>query len=166
MQPVLVDANVMIECHAKECWAALSGGFPVETVTQCVIETQTGFQKRRPEHRIDEQILRRSLAHVHDVTDDQRATVLVGRGGGGLDAGELDLWAHAFTRQDAWILCGPDKASMRFGYENGAKDRLVSLGGLLGGIHYKPRQALRPHFEQRWLEDFRTQLVLGTLGRN
>lgn len=89
--------------------------------------------RRRPEQQIDEQALRGSLAHVHEVTE--------------------------------WVLCGPDRASMRFGYENGAKDRLVSLSGLLGRIRYKPKMALQPQFEQSWLEQVGTQIVLGTLGK-
>ena len=46
--PVLVDTNVIIECHRAGAWAALAGGYAVETVEKCVEETQTGFQRRQP----------------------------------------------------------------------------------------------------------------------
>ena len=42
---VLVDTNVMIEAHRTRAWPALAGGYSVETVEDCVTETQTGFQR-------------------------------------------------------------------------------------------------------------------------
>ena len=55
-----------------------------------------------------------------------------------LDLGERCLWAHALTRADAWVLCGPDKASLRFGVRLGFRERLVALEGLLEAIGYRP----------------------------
>ena len=57
---VLVDTNVILEAHRAGAWRALAGGYPVETVEECVTETQTGFQRRLPERRIDEKDLRTS----------------------------------------------------------------------------------------------------------
>ena len=51
---VLVDTNVILEAHRAGAWRALAGGYPVETVEECVTETQTGYQRRSPERRIDE----------------------------------------------------------------------------------------------------------------
>jgi hypothetical protein len=51
--PVLVDTNVILECWRINAWRALTGGYGVETVEDCVIETQTGYQRRRPEQQID-----------------------------------------------------------------------------------------------------------------
>src|SRR5215204_3865799 len=116
---VLVDTNIILECHDKRCWGALVGAY---------------------------QALRRSLAAVHPVTDQQIAEVLL-NGGASLDEGERALWAHALSRTDeTWILCGPDRASMRFGYAVGMRARLVSLGGLFDDIRYRRSTALRPHF--------------------
>ena len=67
--PVLVDTNVVLECWRVGSWRALAGGYSVETVEDCVTETQTGFQRRRPEQRIDAAVLRSSLARVHDVSE-------------------------------------------------------------------------------------------------
>ena len=43
---VLVDTNVIIEAHRTGAWAALAGAYAVETVEDCVTETQTGYQRR------------------------------------------------------------------------------------------------------------------------
>ena len=40
---VLVDTNTIIEARRTLAWAALVGGWQVETVEDCVMETQTGF---------------------------------------------------------------------------------------------------------------------------
>lgn len=159
--PVLIDTNVIIEAHAKGCWNALAGGFQLETVEVCVTETQTGRQRRRPEQQIDE-VLLRGVMKIHDVTDVDRAAVLV-QSSAQLDPGELDLWAHALTRKDAWILCGPDRASMRFGYDAGFRNRLISLGELLGRIGAKPLAPLNEAYQKAWLEGTINKLVLGVL---
>src|SRR3954454_22007312 len=49
--PVLVDTNVILECWRVDAWRALAGGYAVETVEDCVTETQTGFQRRHREPR-------------------------------------------------------------------------------------------------------------------
>lgn len=159
-QSVLIDANVIIEAHGVKIWPVLAGAFKLETVEQCVIETQTGMQYRRPELLIDEKKLRDSLHVVHPVTDLQIAKVMLS-GGATLDAGEQALWAHALTRQDAWILCGPDKASMKFGFHMGHRERLISLGALLSEINVK--SVIRSHFSKNWLDRFLNDLALGII---
>ncbi len=54
---VLVDTNVIIEAWRIDAWRALAGGYVLETVEKCVIETQTGHQNRRPEQQIDQNTL-------------------------------------------------------------------------------------------------------------
>ncbi|MFN5997327.1 MAG: hypothetical protein ACK47C_10255 [Paracoccaceae bacterium] len=157
---ILVDTNVILEAHFKGCWKALSGAFQLETVEQCVVETQTGGQFRRPELRIDEVSLRASFKAVHPVSQLQIAKV-ISAGGDSLDVGEQALWAHALDRQDAWVLCGPDKASMKFGFQNGHRTQLISLGELLSKIKFNA--SLRRHFEKAWLDAFLRDLVLGVL---
>ena len=75
--PVLVDTNIVLESHRVGSWRALTGGYRVETVEDCVTETQTGFQRRRPERRIDAGELRASLAAVHAVGDRERAELAI-----------------------------------------------------------------------------------------
>lgn len=159
--PVLVDTNVILESHRIGSWRALTGGYRVETVEDCVTETQTGFQRRRPEQQIDAGELRASLAAVHSVGDRERAElairvhdIII------LDRGEASLWAHALHRDDAWVLCGPDKASLRFGVRMGFRERLVSLERLLDDVGYRPTSSLRTAYSRRWLDGTLSELVL------
>jgi hypothetical protein len=159
--PVLVDTNVIIECWRVEAWKALAGGYGVETVEECVIETQTGFQRRRAEQRIDVAELRASLAAVHTVEDKERAAAAVlDPLFSALDLGERSLWAYALTRSDAWLLCGPDKASLRIGVRLGLRERLVALETLLEAVGHRPRQALRPAYTANWLARTLNEIVL------
>ena len=157
-----MDAVAIIHAHDKRCWRALASAFSLETVHKCVEETQTGNMNRSPTDRIDEQTLRSSLAAVHDVSDLERAQVAL-LDAGSLDEGERDLWAHALGREDAWLLCGPDRASMRFGYSQNLRNRLVSLGSMLRLIDYRPSVKLDAHHEQAWLDEVIRKLMLGIL---
>ena len=90
-----MDTNVIIEAHRTQAWRALAGGYGVETVEDCVTETQTGFQRRRSEQAIDSGQLRELLAKVHAVSDLDRAELAVRVEGIALDLGESWLWADA-----------------------------------------------------------------------
>jgi hypothetical protein len=159
--PVLVDTNVIIQCWRVGAWKALTGGYAVETVGECFIETQTGAQRRRPEQQIDHQVLAATIKAVHPVTDAELAAALTqDLEIGFLDAGERALWAHAVSRKDAWVLCGPDKASLRIGIRLSLKDRLVSLERLLRDVGFRPRIDLKPAYTQKWLEQALTELAL------
>ena len=147
---VLVDTNVILEAHQAGVWRALAGGYPVETVEECVTETQTGFQQRSPERQIDEKDLRDSLKAVHSVGNRERAELAVRVTDIALDIGEASLWAHALGRDDAWVLCGPDKASLRCGVRLGFRKRLVALEYLLDGAGFRPRYALRRQYTTAW----------------
>lgn len=149
--PVLVDTNVILECWRIGTWRALTGGYTVETVEDCVIETQTGYQRRRAEQQIEQAALQASLAAVHKVTDAHRAAAIARDAlFAYLDPGEASLWAHALTRSDAWVLCGPDAASMRFGLRQGLRDQLVALETLLQNVGCQPA-ALRANYGSGWL---------------
>jgi hypothetical protein len=155
---VLVDTNVILECWRIKAWRALAGGYGVETVDICVTETQTGFQRRRPEQQIDQTALVDSLKAVHKVTDKERAAAIVREAAASmrgslfssLDAGEQALWAHALTRPDAWVLCGPDRASLRFGIRLGCGDRLMALERLLADAGHRPAAPLRSNYTSAW----------------
>ena len=130
--PLLVDTNMILECHRVAAWRTLSQRYQTHTVEKCIEETQTGFQNRRPEQQIDVRALRASFSAIHAVSELEiadailREPLIVN-----LDDGEKDLWSHALTRNDAWILCGPDKASLRVRVRLGLRDRLVCLEILL-----------------------------------
>lgn len=158
--PVLVDTNVIIECWRVSAWRALTGGYQVETVQMCEIETQTGLQRRRREQQIDATALRASLKAIHAVSDGERAAALLQDDQFAfLDAGEQMLWAHALTRTDAWVLCGPDKASLRLGIRLGFRERLVSLERLLLDAGFRSKD-LREAYTQRWQDKTLTDLAL------
>jgi hypothetical protein len=158
--PVLVDTNAILECFRVGAWNALAGGYTVETVEECVIETQTGFQQRRREQQIDGAILTASLTAVHPVTTAQLAAVAVQAPDIALDVGERSLWAHALECGDTWVLCGPDKASLRFGVRCGFRNQLVSLEELLEAVGYRQRKALKQHFTAKWLDRTLAELVI------
>lgn len=150
--PVLVDTNAILECFRVNAWRALTGGYGVETVEDCVTETQTGYQRRRPEQQIDGGELRRTLKAVHAVGTAELAVVATRASDIALDVGERSLWALALTRNDAWVLCGPDKASLRFGVRLGFRERLVALEALFDDVGYRPRSELRLPYTSKWLE--------------
>ena len=106
---VFVDTNVIIEAHRTAAWAALAGAYRVETVEDCVTQTQTGYQQRPREQWIDVGDLRDSLVAVHEVEDRERAELALRVGTIALDRGEESLWAHALGRSGAWFLSGPDE---------------------------------------------------------
>jgi hypothetical protein len=159
--PILVDTNVILECFRVGAWKALTGGYTVETVEECVIETQTGFQRRRAEQRIDQAALVASLKEVCKVTDAERAAAVVRDNlYPFLDPGEASLWAHALTRSDAWVLCGPDTASMRFGVRQGLRERLVALETLLHDVGHRPAVPLRTNYTSAWLNKTLGELAM------
>ena len=162
---MLVDTNTIIEAHRTRAWAALAGGWRVETVEDCVTETQTGFQRRRPEQSIAADELRASLAAVHAVTDRERAELALRVQGIALDLGEESLWAHALGRNDRWALCGPDKASLRCGVRLGFRERLVSLQELLDGVGHRPRIPLKRYYTKKWLDGTFGEFVLAEGGK-
>ena len=78
-----------------------------------------------------------------------------------LDVGERSLWAHALTRSDAWVLCGPDKASMRFGVRLGLQERLMALETLAVGCSgIAPKEALKPAYTAKWLDKLLGELFM------
>ena len=163
---LLADTNVILVAHRAGSWRALTGGYRVETVEDCVTETQTGFQRRRPERQIDEAELRERLATAYVVTDLQRAVLAIRAGDIALDRGEASLWAHALGRHDDWILCGPDRASLRCGVRLGLRERLVSMEGLLDDVGHRPATPLRNAYTRRWHERTVGELVLMEKGGN
>ncbi len=158
--PVFLDTNVILECHRVGAWRALAGGYRLETVEECIAETQTGYQRRRPEQQIDPTKLRDSFAAIHSVADLEIAELSVQAPGIALDKGEESLWSHALKRNDGWIFCGPDIASLRLGVRLRFRDCLVSLEQLLNDIGYRLRIPLKRNYTEKWLAETRAALIL------
>jgi hypothetical protein len=161
---ILVDTNCIIEAHRVSAWRALSSGYRLETVEKVVEETHTGFQRRDPAQQIDQTQLRASLAAIHTVERAQelRLRLTLMDHDIDLDAGEFALWAHMPGRSDVWLLCGPDKASLKFGVRMGFRDRMISLEQLLQDAGMaRTRLPLRENFTKAWLDRTLGELVLG-----
>ena len=58
-----------------------------------------------------------------------------------------------------WVLCGPDKASLRFGIRLGLRERLVALEDLLKGAGHKAA-GLRPAYTSAWLAKTLGEIVI------
>jgi hypothetical protein len=157
---VLVDTNVILECWRVGAWRALSSGYRLETVEDCVTETQTGWQRRRREQQVDQALLEKSLAGVHRPGMKEFAVVAVQAPDIALDPGERALWAHALTRGDDWILCSPDRASLRFGVRLGFRERLESLEKLLNDVGFRPKMAPNSNYTAAWHARALNEMVL------
>ena len=145
----LLDTYVILECRRVDGWRALAGAYRLETVEECIGETQTGYQRRRPEHQIEPTELRLSPESVQSVGDLERAVLAVRIPDIALDLGKASLWAHALIRDDEWILCGPDKASQRVGVRLDFRDRLVVLEQLYGDIDYRTKIPLKGSYTSK-----------------
>lgn len=157
--PVLLDANVLVESHRIGALRALLGGYQCETVEACFIETQTGHQRRNPEQNIDPKELREKLKAINNVSDTEMASAILRDAElAKLDIGERMLWAHAVARALPWVLCGPDRASLRIGLRLGMRSRLVSLEQLLNDAGFRP-QSLREAYTRDFHERAMAQLA-------
>ena len=124
--------------------------------------SRSALPKRRPElitvgpsvesMRRVETGLRGSLSAVHSVSNLERAELALRTPDIALDSGEESLWAHALSRNGAWIVCGPDRASLRCGIRLGYRERLVSLKRLLSEAGHRPRVPLRAAYTRQWLQ--------------
>ena len=161
-QIVLVDTNVIIEAHRSGCWKVLAGYFAIHTVEKIVEETQTGYQNRDPEQTINEAVLRKACKHIAKISDIQRAQFHIDFPETVLDPGERDLIIHAGTLgvADVWLLNSPDMAAVRHAHGRGWIDRLVSLEAMNTHLKFKPKEALRENYSERWLSAKRTNLLL------
>ena len=161
--PVLVDTNVILECYRIKSWRALCGGYHVVTVEDCVTETQTGFRSRVLENLIDPLELRNSLAEICQFEYKNLAKLKSLSPEIRLDKGEERLWAHAIGRDDDWVFCGPDSASLQFGVQNNYRDRLVSLEQLLVDAGYRFKMEVEEHFTEKWHADKMNELIQNEL---
>lgn len=158
---ILVDACVIIEANQKGYWGALHKNFRLETVTCCIIEAQTG-RAQRINPPVTEAELRAAFNAIYDVSQEEVLDALEGYDIGHLDDGEQELWVHALKRNDAWLLSGPDEASMKFGCNNGHAERLVSLEGALNVLGER-NPKLQQNYQNNWLEGVKRRQALGIL---
>lgn len=158
---ILVDTCVVIEAIHRGYWKQLHSNFRLETVEYCLVEVQTGRTQRLAQP-ISEAELRECFHQVHPVSELDVLRALDDHDLGHLDKGEQELWVHALQRDDAWLLSGPDEASMKFGCSAGHRDRLVSLEKALEILGVRdPR--LQSNYQNTWLEGVKRRHLFGLL---
>lgn len=161
-QVVLVDTNIIIEAFRTRCWKALAAYYRVETVEKCYEEALTGDRLRPGYVEVETRALKEKLT-IHRVESMEQAALAVACPNvDALDAGERHLFAHAYSRSDAWIATCADRAAVRIALTLGWKERLCSLEVLSKPTGAKP--ALKRHFTEDWLSEVRTDFALGQLG--
>ena len=159
--PVFVDTNAILESHRTGAWPALAHGYGIETVAECVAETQAGFQQRERKQwiEVDPRRLRNDCAAIHTVTEQEFSKLDVRAAGILLDIGERALWAHMLGREDNWLLCGPDTSSLQCSVRLGLHERMVSLERLLTDAGHRPRRPLHDNYTKRWLRTTLSELI-------
>jgi hypothetical protein len=161
---VLVDTNVVMEAVRTRCWNAVTGGLCVETVEECRDEALRGDRGRPGYLPVSAQDLARMRA-VHPVDAVERATFAMEYPEAqNMDAGERDLFAHAYgrvSRGDAvWIICSSDRACVRAAVALGWHERMHPLGAVAASVGANPRPPLLDHYGERWLSNLRTEYLL------
>lgn len=161
---VLADTNVIIEAVRTRCWNALTGALRIESVETCRDEALAGNPHRAGYVTVGAGDLAR-LGAVHPVSVLERATFGIHYpNAAGMDDGERDLFAHAYRRasagDDLWLLCSPDRASIRAAVALGWAERLESLEALVERVGGRCNPPLAEHFGKRWLAESRTRFLL------
>lgn len=160
--PFLFDTNAVIEAVRTQCWAPITGQLRVETVEACRQELVSGAWSAAADYvPVTASDLGR-LSAVHAVDAVVRASFKLSYPeADSLDRGEHDLLAYAHSGLDEpWVVCSPDKASIRAGVALGFGDRLCSLEEVVAAVGASPRPPLRHHFKTEWLVSFRTKMRL------
>ena len=60
-----------------------------------------------------------------------------------------------------WVICSPDRASIRAAVALGWRDQTRSLAELAAAVGARPNPPLAEHFGERWLSDLCTAYLLG-----
>ena len=162
---LLVDTNVVIEAVRVGAWNALTGALCVETVEECRHEARRGDSTRPAYVPVSDADLAR-LTCVRKVSVQERAEYLLADPeAAAMDPGERDLFAHAYQRvkagDRAWVVCSPDKASIRAAVRIGIADQLRSLETACTAVGARPRLQLKPHHQELFLSKYRTEYLLG-----
>lgn len=155
---ILLDNNAIGDAVDLGVWDALRGAYSGQLGTVEEVEIEAGTYFRRFNNGVELTTSLQTL-QIHAVTPAEKAKLAVALSGVELDAGEQGLWAHGLQRKDAWILCGPDKASIRAAVRLGLKDRLVSLEELLDSAGLSTK-GLPYHQTKRWLDKVRGEFVV------
>jgi hypothetical protein len=161
---VLADTNVVLEAVRTKCWNAISGGLRMETVEECRDEALRGDRGRPGYLPVEPEDLARTRT-VHPVSALERVTFAMAYPDAqNMDAGERDLFAHAYTRASrgdlVWVVCSADRACVRAAVALGWHERMHSLEAVAAAAGANPRPPLLAHYTERWLSKVRTEYLL------
>jgi hypothetical protein len=161
---VFVDTNVIIEAHRVKVWKRLSSQYNLATAEVCLQETQRGGAQSNPDYVEVPENEARAVVQLFSVTERSRIMTALHPGSNVLDAGEFDLMAQIINEilpgtATPYRICSPDKALMRFAFELGIVDNLVSLEDLIKN----PSHPYRRNFTRQWQSEFVTRLKLGVI---
>jgi hypothetical protein len=162
---ILIDTNVILECHRTKLWNNLSKSFNLCTVTTVIEETQTGYQNRSPEFEVNYKNLKESFNEIFEVTDEDLAICLFEKPSiMDLDPGERDLLIYASKHgKNCWLLSSPDKAAMRVANEFGWLDQIISLESLIDCANLTTSRPLKDNYTLKWHERISGQIRMGIL---
>ncbi|MGH7470226.1 MAG: hypothetical protein ACRENP_19955 [Longimicrobiales bacterium] len=151
---------IIIEAVRTGCWNAISGQRRVVTGTECADELQRGDTARASYVSVTEQDIGRAM--VESVSPGAGAAFrLVYANADGLDPGERDLLALAYSRSDDFLLCSSDKAVVVAALSLGWLDRVISLELLARSVGARPNSELKRQYTESTMSAWRTTLQLG-----
>jgi hypothetical protein len=157
---ILVDTNIIIESVRTECWKGLRGHYQLVTVEKCREEAQSGIAWKPGYVVVEDDQLSTGLQIVAVSEPDRVRLVTACADAAALDAGERDMWAHAYSRTDDWLAACADQAAVRVAMALGWGDRLISLEELNISAGIRPKAQLKRHYMKNELIRWRTKFWL------
>lgn len=156
---VLVDTMAIKAAHDLGCWNGLRSTFKLHSVPKCVEEaTRQNKNGAVLVRRTAEDLAADLTLGTVEPLAVTRLTLEVGSHAD-LNDGEKHLLAYALTLSGTWLLCGPDRGTVRAMHMLSLLPKLVSLESLASTTGQKIKN-LPHHFSEGWLSTFRTQLLL------
>lgn len=165
-----MDTNVIFEAFRTNCWTTLSQRYDLETVQECVDETQRGNPNKPGFIKVDLAMLTGTLAKIHLVAKREVAMLVIAYPTCAfLDDGEKHLWARLYADQ---VLSPPivmastaDKGAIVSAHNLNWLDSLVSLEDLAQrvGVARSSLSLLKEHYQENWLNKIKFNARMGII---
>jgi hypothetical protein len=167
---VFADTNVILESFRTGCWRTISNHFAIETVEECVKETQSGDPCDSRYVEVPLADLMAGLVGEHPVSDKEVVTLVLSHPSSSiLDDGEKHLFAWLYANKllplQSIVVATADKAAIRVANELGWLDCVSSLEILArkAGGSRTHLDALASQYREDWLSSIKTKIRLGVL---
>jgi len=167
---VFVDTNVIVEAFRTNCWTALSQRYDLETVEECVNETQRGNPARSTYVLVELATLQSTLSKIHQVTKREIDMLVIAYPSCAfLDDGEKHLWARLNADK---ILSPPnimattaDKGAIVSAKSLNWLDNLISLEELAKkiGVPSSSLSQMKEHYQESWLNQIKFKARMGVI---